>query len=822
MIDELSNVRVTPRVTSTDRWLDEQPEEKPDRPPHPLDSPSSKKRLTKLMEWYNAEREKQSVNRYQQAIDEDFYDNLQWSDEDAEEVMERGQAPLTFNEVATTIDWIIGTEKRTRVDFKVLPRAEDDVKVAHVKTQTLKFTSDVNKVPFARSLAFADSVKVGVGWLEDGARTDPTEEPVFSRHESWRNIIWDSCAKERDLSDARYLFRIRWVDLDIAIAMFPARKSQLEQAAVAANLWGSEEDEDLWYLGQHLQQRDMNGQVIHRRTYISDAGMLMNRRARVRLIEAWYREPERCFMCQGEVFDGERFDAKNPAMAQAYQQGVISIYDHLMMKVRCAIMTERDMMQDMPSPYRHNRFPFTPIWCYRRGRDGMPYGPIRRIRDPQEDLNKRASKALFMISTNRVVADADSVEDHDEAREEAARPDAYIIKKRGTEFRIENNAEFADRHLALMDRDERMIQKAGGVTDENLGRRTNAVSGEAIKARQLQGSVVTAEIFDNLRFAVQLQGEVQLSLAEQFITEAKVIRLLGARGKIDWVKINQPEPQPDGSVRYINDITASKADFVVDEQDFSQSVRQSMFESMTELVGRIAQVNPIAALKILKMALEFSDLPNKEDMAREIASLVGITDKDPADMTPEEREEYEVKKQSEEMQSQMQMEAATKEIQEKAAKIDKLLADAERARADAEHARAQAMETAQRVIEQHSGGMNAEADEKEARTRDLASQMAQAIGKIADQTGEAVGAVADQNAQAVQTLAVALSKQNEQTVRVIAEVAQNTQRAITDLAQGQREILEAVGGEHEFDFRYDQNGNISGASKKPKRQSVKH
>jgi hypothetical protein len=59
-----------------------------------------------------------------------------------------------------------------------------------------------------------------------------------------------------------------------------------------------------------------------------------------------------------------------------------------------------------------------------------------------------------------------------------------------------------------MDRDERMIQHAGGVTDDNLGRRTNAVSGEAIKARQLQGSVVTAEIFDNERFAIQHQGEI--------------------------------------------------------------------------------------------------------------------------------------------------------------------------------------------------------------------------------------------------------------------------------------------------------------------------
>ena len=41
---------------------------------------------------------------------------MQWTQEDAQALIERGQAPLVFNEVKPTIDWIIGTERRTRVD----------------------------------------------------------------------------------------------------------------------------------------------------------------------------------------------------------------------------------------------------------------------------------------------------------------------------------------------------------------------------------------------------------------------------------------------------------------------------------------------------------------------------------------------------------------------------------------------------------------------------------------------------------------------------------------------------------------------------------
>src|SRR2546421_1709844 len=46
-------------------------------------------------------------------------------------------------------------------------------------------------------------------------------------------------------------------------------------------------------------------------------------------------------------------------------------------------------------------------------------------------------------------------------------------------------------------------------------------------------SVVSAELFDNLRFSYQLLGEIKLSLAEQFYTEAKAIRISGERGGLD-------------------------------------------------------------------------------------------------------------------------------------------------------------------------------------------------------------------------------------------------------------------------------------------------
>ncbi len=81
-------------------------------PESPFDSQPMLALHDKLTSWYDAEWNRQASNRFQQALDEDFYDGMQWTQEDAQALIERGQAPLVFNEVKPTIDWIIGTERR--------------------------------------------------------------------------------------------------------------------------------------------------------------------------------------------------------------------------------------------------------------------------------------------------------------------------------------------------------------------------------------------------------------------------------------------------------------------------------------------------------------------------------------------------------------------------------------------------------------------------------------------------------------------------------------------------------------------------------------
>lgn len=638
--------------------------EAPAAPAHPLDSSEMRSRFAKLQEWFDQEWQRQAANRYQMALDCDYYDGLQWSEEDAQVLMERNQAPLVFNEVKPTIDWIIGTERRTRIDFKVLGRERNDNDSAQAKTQLLKYLDDTNKTVFHRSHAFADAVRSGVGWIELGLRGDPTEELLFKRHESWRNILYDSNDASRDLSDARYIFRWKWLDEDVATAYFPDRAEVIRRAVTDGVSLAADNDDDVWYMGARVTApgQDFAGASVGRFTPIDHAALAWSRRSRVKMIECWYRMPVLHRRFSSGDFRGERFDARNPGHVAMLRAGA-STFDKLEMEVRCAIFTSAGLVWEGRSPYTHGRLPFVPIWCYRRQRDNAPYGAIRQIRDPQDDLNKRHSKAQWILSTNQVEMEEGAVDDIEELRSEVARPDAVIVKNRGKELKISRDNNLAEQQLVLMDRNANHIRNVAGVTAENLGRATNADSGKAIVARQEQGGVVTAEIFDNLRYAVQIEGEISLAMVEQFYSQEKVVRVLGERGAAKYHEINKIDPTT-GDV--LNDITASHADYVVSEQDFKSSLRMAMFESLFDIVGRLAQMNPEVALNLLDLVVEMVDLPGRDELVTRIRKINGQRDPD-TDPTPEEQA--------------AQQEAENKRAEAEQLEVDRLRAELENLKA---------------------------------------------------------------------------------------------------------------------------------------------
>lgn len=619
---------------------------------HPLDAPDMQELHTRLMGFYRRELDRQYDNRMQMAKDADYYDNEQWSPEEVAELESRGQAAIVYNVISQTVNWVIGSEKRGRSDFNVLPRTKEDAKPAERKTQLLKYMSDVNMTPFHRSRAFEDAAKVGMGWLEDGVSDRDDNEPVFSRYESWRNMLWDSACNELDLSDARYVIRSKWVDLDVACAMFPERDQIIKESASAGYLFtGSGEDGD----------EAMDAAEVEY-TFNGGAAGNHSERDRVRMVEIWYKTPARVQRLVGGQFAGEIHDPDSLGHQVSLASGASVVAERMMMRTSMAVMVAKGLCWNGPSPYRHNRYPFTPIWGYRRDRDGMPYGIIRNLRDLQDDINKRASKAQFILASNKVIMEKGAVDNMQELLDEVSRPDGVIVVNQNKRFEINADRELAPAHLDLMAREISMIQSVSGVTDELMGRSTNAKSGVAIQARQEQGSMSTSKLFDNLRYAFQIQGEKQLSLLEQYYSEQKQFRITNSRGTPTYIDINDGLPE--------NDITRSKADFILSDAEWRASLRQAQTEQLMEMLGRMP---PQVALVMLDLLVESMDLPNRDELVRRIRQINGQRDPDATEMTPEEQQAQAAQ------QAQAQMQQAMAEAQ-----LRKVAADAAKGEAAAQ------------------------------------------------------------------------------------------------------------------------------------------
>lgn len=634
---------------------------------HKLDSNSAVAMHKQLLGYYEDELDRQSENRVDMAVDADFYDNIQWRAEDAAALKERGQVPLVYNVISTSINWVIGSEKRGRTDYRILPRRKDAAKPAERKTQLMKYLSDVNDSTFHRSSAFEDAVKVGVGWMESAVQNQDDGEPVVMRYENWRNMLWDSTSSEKDLSDARYVIRTKWIDLDIAKAIFPDRAGTLEASCGGMQSYGFDRLGDE---AMDSQENELNG-FSSMRTNAEGT-----KRDRLRVIEIWYRVPVKTMKLSGGEFAGEIYDEKNPAPghAESVRSGEATPILRVQMRMHVAFLCDAGMLYLEPSPYRHNKFPFTPIWCYRRSRDGLPYGMIRGVRDIQEDINKRASKALYILSTNKVIMDEGAVDDLDEFREEVSRPDAVITKKKGYQLDINAERDLAPAHLELMSRSMQMVQSISGVTDENLGRQTNASSGLAIGRRQEQGAMATAAVFDNLRYAAKIHGEKELSLIEQYFSDRKQFRITNMRGTPEYIEVNDGLPE--------NDITRTKADFIISDQDWRASVRQAQTEELFALLQQLAPVAPQIAMVMLDLIVEGMDLASRDEIVKRIRQVTGQRDPDQEELTPEEQQEQQQKDMAAQQQAELQQRAMMADIAVKEAKAGRDQMEIQKAQAN--------------------------------------------------------------------------------------------------------------------------------------------
>jgi hypothetical protein len=658
------------------------PEQEPPKPVSNLDSDYAVETHRKLTAFLAHELDRQRRSRRQMAIDEEYRDHEQYTPEEIEILNERGQEPALQNEIKAIMDWVIGTERKTKIDYKVLPREDSDVEPAAAKTKLMKYLSDANKEPMERSLAFKEASTGGLSWLIPRVRSENEDgdEPVFTEYETWRNVIYDSYSRKQDYSDARYWFRQRFVDEDVAIKHFPGREHVIQMSRVDSTWGGGNNENAGWFLGQHfgelLSDTDEQHDVYAAMTPIEGA-----RRARVHLIEAWWRDAEECdVITTPGPFRGQYIHKDDGGMRQIVNMLKLKTAKKVTMRTKVAIMTHHGMLMMSDSPYRHNRIPAVPVICYRKSNDGTFYGVVRGLRSMQDSINKRRSKSNWLLSTNQLIVSRGSYSDEEleELQENAAAPDGVLeVANADKHFSLRRDAALAQQLENFAIQDKMYMRESAGVTSENMGLQSNATSGVAVQARQSQGQVVTSEIFDNYAYALQVVGEMQLCNIEQFMTDRKQFRLLNDRSSAEFTTVNEYDEE---SGKMTNPIYETRADFAVSMEDFRESRRQAAMAEMTQLLQVVGQTSPDMLVRLLDLVVDSSDVAGKDEWVKRIRALNNQSDPDEK-LTPEQAAERQAKAQEIQQQQQVAAEMQALELQTVAAKLDKLVAETEKQRA---------------------------------------------------------------------------------------------------------------------------------------------
>lgn len=588
----------------------------------------------------------------------DYYDGNQLDAGTLEILQDRGQPPLITNLIKPTIDTVLGMEAKTRTDWLV--RAEDDgiatPDMAEALSLKLKHAETETRADRACSDAYAGQCKSGVGWVEVSRESDPFKFPYRARYVHRREISWDWRSQQPDLSDAKYLIRRRWMDVDSAIAKMPEYADLLRQCISG---WVG--------FDPALSERTglVNAMAIERDTRLEEEDWRDTFRRRVCLYEIWYRKWVSGYVMRLPNGRAIEADFNNPKHSMAILAGAVKVEKRTFERVRLAWYCGPHFLYDVPSPYKHGMFPYAPFFGFREDLTLAPYGLIRAMLSPQDEINARKSKQLWLLNSRRVVADSDAVKDHDEARHEAARPDAYIIlnesRKPTSQFKIDVGGDLAAQQFQAMQEAKQEIAESSGIHKAMMGQTSASTSGLAINSLVEQGLNTLGETNDNYRFARRMVGEMLFSMMLEDMEGRQIAVQIGDGKRKRVIVLNQPAVDPQtGQQVVVNDTTRVRAKVVLDDIPSTPTFRLQQAQMLTQLSQGLP---PELQAVLIPYLVERFDLPNKAELVDELRQKLGFMD-------PEaQAQAAQAQQAAAEQQRQMAMRTATLQAAERASKV---------------------------------------------------------------------------------------------------------------------------------------------------------
>jgi hypothetical protein len=621
-----------------------------------------------------------------------YYDGKQLSGQRIAEMLESGEPPTVINLLSGAINGALGQEERTRLDWAAKADTDAYQDVADVINVKLAEAKRETSADTAISDAYKGQIVPGIGWVEVSRNPDPLAYPYRVEHVHRSEVWWDWRAKKIDKSDARWICRQAWVDLDEIEHALPQYRAIFRMGCNSSNITdslmrtitGSNET----FANQLADTRNTFSR--YEEEWLDNSG-----RRRVRMYWIWYRQRATAIAL---VVGTKRvkFRPENPLHQEMVRRGIAQLITGPSYKIRQALFCGPYRLADEETAWRE--YPIIPFVGFEDDEWGTPYGLAMGMLDPQDEYNERRSRMRWLLKACQTFIDSDALDskynNFRQFAQEIMRPDAqFILNPKRTNgpaaVRVEHNQSLVREQYEIMQDAKQLIQEQPRIYSAMLGDAPAGVtSGLAINSLVEQGMVALGETNGNYRTGRARVGNALVQLIVEDHNRPQMPVLVGSGKAARVVVLNTFDEQTKLPKNVMQDapITLGLGD--IPSTAGYKMQQQVALAQMIQAVGP----DPVARAVLIPDWLETTDLPHREERASWMRKQYGVPEPgeraDPR-VEQEQMQQAMAKKQAAE---QAQLRMATAAAQEKEASAGLKVVQAEKA--DAERKKIMA-ETAQ-------------------------------------------------------------------------------------------------------------------------------
>jgi hypothetical protein len=509
----------------------------------------------------------------------DYRDLKQWTEEQAEILRNREQAPIVIDFVGKKVDALMGVEINRRTDPRAYPRTPEHEQAADAITDALRYVEESNNFDAIATEVFEEKIVEGyAGAIVDVVENAKGEFDVVIYPAHWDRCYFDPHSREKDFSDSTYFGITTWEDVEEAARLFPEH-------------------------AEALRARINNTSMLDTAFDDRPVEWVNRARNRVRINQEWYLENGKWML----VYYTDDLLLREPVVSHLLDADGVPC---------CPMELQSDFVD----------------------RNNNRYGYIQRFIDPQDEINHRRSKALYLLSSAQVIAEEGAVKDKEAASRELRKAQGWLTIAPGKRLDIDRNIEMGQAQLAFY-REAKAEMDAVGVNPELSGRADGPASGRAIMARQQGGLTELAHIYSRhsdwkRRIYRQIWARIK-----QFWGKQKWVRVTDNDDAMKWVGLNVPvtlaekmieqktgldlaqirrqygqelqqymqqRPELAQVVEIRNNVAEIDVDIIIEESPDTVSLQQEQFETFAEVLRAGADPQMIRAL------IELSSMRNKK------------------------------------------------------------------------------------------------------------------------------------------------------------------------------------------------------------------